>query len=106
MTNYLLGLGAFAVAGLFFFGRKPKAPAEKTYPVYTRDTTSGLTGVEKYLKEQEAASATGVTKYLERQTESEEVAEAAAPATGVAKYLDKKEEESATGVEKYLRNLG
>ncbi|MCL7422487.1 MAG: hypothetical protein M8364_16475 [Methylobacter sp.] len=106
MTNYLLGLGAFAVAGLFFFGRKPKAPAEKTYPVYTRDTTSGLTGVEKYLKEQEVASATGVTKYLERQTESEEVAEAATPATGVAKYLDKKEEESATGVEKYLRNLG
>jgi hypothetical protein len=106
MTNYLVGLGAFALAGLFFFGRKPKAQAERPAPVYTRDTTGGLTGVAKYLKEQEAASATGVTKYLNRQAASEEVATAAAPVTGVAKYLDKKAEADATGVEKYLRKQG
>jgi len=108
MTNYLIGLGAFALAGLFFFGRKPKAQAESA-PVYTRrPTAGGLTGVARYLEEQEAASATGVTKYLNRQAASEEsaTAVASAPATGVAKYLSKKEEADATGVEKYLRKQG
>lgn len=105
MTNYLIGLGAFALAGLFFFGRKPSAQAERTYPVYSRDS-SGLSGVDRYLKEQEAASATGVTKYLEKHAASEEAAPAAASVTRVAKYLEEKEEESATGVEKYLRQQG
>jgi hypothetical protein len=107
MTNYLVGLGAFALAGLFFFGRKPKAQAEiPAARVYARDTTSGVTGVAKYLNEQEAASATGVTKYLNQQAGSETVAAAPSPATGVAKYLDSKEEADATGVEKYLRKQG
>lgn len=109
MTNYLIGLGAFALAGLFFFGRKPKTQAEPA-PVYTRrPTPGGLTGVARYLEEQEAASATGVTKYLNRLAASEESTAAtttSAPATGVAKYLSKKEEADATGVEKYLRKQG
>jgi hypothetical protein len=106
MTNYLVGLGAFALAGLFFFGRKPKEQVEKAAPVYSRDA-SGLTGVARYLNEQEAASATGVAKYLNKQAASEEpAATATASATGVAKYLDKKSEADATGVEKYLRKQG
>lgn len=107
MTNYLIGLGAFALAGLFFFGRKPKTQAGSA-PVYTRrPAAGGLTGVARYLEEQEAASATGVTKYLNRQTAPEEsVAAVSASATGVAKYLSEKEEADATGVEKYLRKQG
>ena len=93
------------------------------YPVYTRDP-SGLTGVAKYLDNQEAVLlasinaneqanqepvqlVSGVARYLESREHS--------PTSGVAKYVlrqalaekQKKQtlkEVEVTGVEKYLKN--
>ena len=125
--NNLSGLFFPAVAGLFFFMRRPKveeAEEVKTvYPVYGRDP-SGQSGVARYLENQEAellASieakeqesqepvhlASGVSRYLESQDQF--------PTSGVTKYLlrqalaskqEKKEsgENEITGVEKYLKN--
>ena len=55
--NNLSGLFLPAVAGLFFFMKRPKVEeteeVKTEYPVYARDP-SGLTGVAKYLDHQEA----------------------------------------------------
>lgn len=120
--NNLNGLFFPAVAGLFFFMKRPKIEeveeVKTDYPVYTRDV-SGLTGVAKYLdhvaarKAQEqvilepAKLVSGVARYLENRDQF--------PTSGVSKYLlrqsiaEKQKKQSSgelevTGVEKYLKN--
>jgi hypothetical protein len=55
--NNLSGLFFPAVAGLFFFMKRPRVEeieeVKAVYPVYTRDP-SGLTGVAIYLNKQDA----------------------------------------------------
>ncbi len=120
--NNLNGLFFPAVAGLFFFMKRPKIEeveeVKTDYPVYTREA-SGITGVAKYLdhlaarkaQEQEslepAKLVCGVARYLESRSQF--------PTSGVSKYLlrqaiaEKQKKQSSgelevTGVEKYLKN--
>ena len=103
-TNYLIALVVLGLVGFVFFRKRTApAPVRRQAPVYSAETTSGLTGVDKYLQRKEGPVATGVARYLEKQVAT--VKEKAA-ATGVAKYLEKKVIESETGVAKYLRNKG
>ena len=96
-----------AVAGLFFFLKRPKSEdiyqVEPNYPVYTRDP-SGATGVAKYLEKQNA-----LVLAIETQDELSQ------PLSGVAKYIAKqaaikslhvkKAEVEVSGVAKYLQRL-
>ncbi|MEI6067011.1 MAG: hypothetical protein WCP96_06710 [Methylococcaceae bacterium] len=123
--NNLNGLFFPAVAGLFFFMKRPKIEeveeVKTDYPVYSRDV-SGLTGVAKYLDHQDylacrkaqeqeslepAKLVSGVARYLESRSQF--------PTSGVSKYLlrqaiaEKQKKQSSgelevTGVEKYLKN--
>ncbi|MGR8998083.1 MAG: hypothetical protein ACU88J_03435 [Gammaproteobacteria bacterium] len=122
--NNLNGLFLPAVAGLFFFMKRPKVKEiETVYPVYTRDP-SGLSGVARYLENKEAILlaernaklleeqkpvqvVSGVAKYIQMQEQF--------PTSGVTKYvlrqaLAEKQKQpvpgeiEATGVEKYLKN--
>jgi len=102
-TNYLIALVVLGLIGFVFFRKRAAPKSVKSTPAYSPETTSGLTGVDKYLQRKEGPVATGVARYLERQVAT--VKEKAA-ATGVAKYLEKKVIESETGVAKYLRNKG
>ncbi len=123
--NNLNGLFLPAVAGLFFFMKRPKVKEiETVYPVYTRDD-SGLTGVARYLENQEAILlAARNAKLLEDQKSVQLVSGVARyiqmrdqfPTSGVTKYVlrqalaEKQKQQvppgeiGATGVEKYLRN--
>ncbi|MEI7796045.1 MAG: hypothetical protein WCI06_05335 [Methylococcaceae bacterium] len=73
---------------------------------YLDEQSSTLSGVAKYLKEQEKNQPSSVTKYLARQA----IAEKNKPVvvlSGVAKYLNKNKDSAPivrTGVEKYLAN--
>jgi hypothetical protein len=121
--NNLNGLFFPAVAGLFFFMKRPKAQEiEAVSPIYTRDP-SGLTGVSRYLEEkamlfevanekllknlEPAQIASSVSRYLEQQKQ--------VAISGVAKYVLRQSisakqnkqipvEIQSTGVEKYLKN--
>lgn len=122
--NNLNGLFLPAVAGLFFFMKRPKVKEiETVYPVYTKDA-SGLTGVARYLEKQEAILlAARNAKLLEEQKPVQLVSGVARyiqlrdqfPTSGVTKYVlrqalaekQKKQllgEIETTGVEKYLKN--
>ncbi len=83
-----------AVAGLFFFLKRPKQEDiyqdEPSYPVYTKDP-SGATGVSKYLEKQNAL-------VLASETQNE----LSQPLSGVAKYLDSLDKIQSSGVSKYL----
>ena len=104
--NYLIGLIALVLVGVFLLKNQFKCGAKKTEskaPVQVK-STYGLTGVARYLNR---SSGTGVSRYLDKQVKS------AASATGVAKYMAKQAlsakttaAEAATGVEKYMRNRG
>ncbi|MDP2901682.1 MAG: hypothetical protein Q8N96_01040 [Methylovulum sp.] len=123
--NYLSGLFFPAVAGLFFFMKRPEVEeTQMVYPTYSGEQ-GGLTGVAKYLEKQNhillenkkakellvsqeiTLVVSGVTRYLEKRDHS--------PVTGVTKYTRrqalaekqaKKEisQLSVTGVGKYLKN--
>jgi hypothetical protein len=122
--NNLNGLFLPAVAGLFFFMKRPKVKEiETVYPVYSRDS-SGLTGVTRYLENQEAiVLAARNAKLLEDQKSVQLVSGVARyiqmrdqfPTSGVTKYVlrqalaEKQRKQivgeiEATGVEKYLKN--
>ena len=92
--NNLNGLFFPAVAGLFFFMKRPKIEeveeVKTDYPVYTRDV-SGLTGVGKYLE------------HLAARTAQEQVSlEPAKLVSGVARYLESRDQFQTSGVSKYL----
>ena len=97
--NNLSGLFFPAVAGLFFFMKRPKVEEveelEAVYPVYTRDP-SGLTGVAKYLDKQEAAL------LASRNANEQEHQEPVQLVSGVARYLESCEQNPTSGVTKYL----
>jgi DNA integrity scanning protein DisA with diadenylate cyclase activity len=97
--NNLSGLFLPAVAGLFFFMKRPKVEeveeVKTVYPVYTRDP-SGLTGVAKYLGRQEA------TLLASRNAKEQELQEPVQLVSGVARYLENCEQNPTTGVTKYL----
>jgi len=111
-NNLLIGIVVLALAGFFLYkkGLAPKtnrpAPRRKVQtraPVISGEA-EGATGVARYLSKN-MPSLTGVAKYLQNQN--------ASPTTGVAKYVAKKvisaKQEAAskvTGVEKYLRDRG
>jgi len=96
------------MAGLFGFFSSRKSSNTQVYIDDTPETDTGLTGVDKYLKNQKpVANATGVAKYLKTQQQN--------VPSGVAKYLARQAVASkqkaatelavikATGVEKYLK---
>ncbi|GAB6141316.1 hypothetical protein JCM14076_20450 [Methylosoma difficile] len=94
-------LGVFfmpAVAGLFFFMKRPKVEVIETLqPVYTVHP-SGLTGVERYLQSKIVV--------LQDQIASECADSESLPIlTGVAKYLAEAEQHKVSGVSKYLLKL-
>ncbi|MDD5461219.1 MAG: hypothetical protein PHG00_06250 [Methylococcales bacterium] len=94
--NNLNGLFLPAVAGLFFFMKRPKVKeVETVYPVYSRDP-SGLTGVAKYLHNQEAILA------AEREAKLLEEQKAAQVVSGVARYIQTHEQAPTSGVAKYM----
>ena len=95
----LSGLFLPAVAGLFFFMKRPKVEeieeVKTVYPVYGRDP-SGLSGVAKYLHEQEALL---LAKIAAEEQASQEPVQSA---SGVARYLESQEQSSPSGVAKYM----
>ena len=96
--NNLSGLFLPAVAGLFFFMKRPKAEEVKTvYPVYTRDP-SGLTGVAKYLDHQEQEVALLASINANEQANQEPVQSV----SSVARYLESHEHSATSGVAKYV----
>lgn len=109
MMSYLLGLGAFAVAGYLFFTKresKAKASGSRAYATHS----SGLSGVARYLRKHNMGAVTGVARYLESQVAS---AKGSAATSSVEKYLEKqaksakeKSAQAGTGVEKYMRDRG
>ena len=94
--NNLNGLFLPAVAGLFFFMKRPKVKEiETVYPVYSRDP-SGLTGVARYLANQEAIIlAARNAKLLEDQ-------KAVPLVSGVARYIQIRDQFPTSGVTKYV----
>lgn len=96
--NNLSGLFFPAVAGLFFFMKRPKIEeveeVKTNYPVYTKDP-SGLTGVARYLDKQEAV-------LLASRSANEEGQEPVQLVSGVARYLQGRENNPTSGVTKYL----
>jgi hypothetical protein len=125
--NNLSGLFFPAVAGLFFFMKRPKIEeieeVKTNYPVYTKDP-SGLTGVARYLDKQEAVLLASISANEEEDQEPVQLVSGVArylqdrennPTSGVTKYLLRQslaakqkmetlKETEATGVEKYLKN--
>lgn len=97
--NNLSGLFFPAVAGLFFFMKRPKIEeveeVKTNYPVYTKDP-SGLTGVARYLDKQEAVL------LASRSANEEEDQEPVQLVSGVARYLQGRENNPTSGVTKYL----
>jgi hypothetical protein len=97
--NNLSGLFFPAVAGLFFFMKRPKVEETEevkvVYPVYTRDP-SGLTGVAKYLNKQDAILLESII------AKEQECQEPVQLVSGVAKYLESCEKNPTSGVTKYL----
>lgn len=94
--NNLNGLFLPAVAGLFFFMKRPKVKEiETVYHVYAGDP-GGLTGVAKYLENQEAILlAAKNAKLLEEQ-------KSASVVSGVAKYIQMRDQFPTSGVTKYV----
>ena len=97
--NNLSGLFLPAVAGLFFFMKRPKVEeieeVKAVYPVYTRDP-SGLSGVAKYLDHQEA-------ELSAKRLAAEQASQEPAPlVSGVARYLESHQSNAASGVAKYM----
>ncbi len=95
-------LGGFlfpAVAGLFFFMKRPSVNEIEVvhthYPVYSKDST-GLTGVAKYLAYQDDA--------LQSQLIADELAKQhpESSKSSVSKYLDTLDKSLVTGVAKYM----
>lgn len=94
--NYFGGFFPPAVAGLFFFMKKPHV--EQTYITHFPSDlkeTSGLTGVAKYLENKERIIA--ASKELELSANKDNIISK----SGVAKYLEKHEQFKITGVTKY-----
>lgn len=97
--NYLSGLFFPAVAGLFFFMKRPESEeAQIVSPSYSGDS-SGLTGVAKYLeKQQEILLAHKTSEPMESQ-------EIGVLISGVSRYLENRDRFPVTGVTKYTRRL-
>jgi len=94
--NNLNGLFFPAVAGLFFFMKRPKVEEiEVIHPVYTRDP-SGLAGVAKYIENQKAILLTN------QNAELREVAEPITESTGVDKYLENRDKFTISWDSKYM----
>ena len=97
--NNLSGLFLPAVAGLFFFMKRPKVEegeeVKTVYPVYTRDP-SGLTGVAKYLDNQAALLLASISANEQAKQESVKLV------SGVARYLESSEHSATSGVAKYV----
>lgn len=109
----LIGIVVLAVAGFLFMRKRSGSSATNTRvarpAAVTPGSAEGKTGVARYLKQKEIASATGVTKYLEKKTataKAQSPSDESGNVTGVAKYLEKKIMATETGVSKYLRNKG
>ena len=82
--------GLFASICSFFGGLFSSDPASNN---------DGLTGVERYIRNQAAASSTGVDSYIQSQ--------ASATLTGVEQYIQNQANATQlTGVERYIRNQG
>jgi len=95
-------LGGFlfpAVAGLFFFMKRPSVNeievVDAHYPVYSNDST-GLTGVAKYVAYQDDVlqSQLIADKLARQQPESSK--------SSVSRYLDSQDKSLVTGVAKYM----
>jgi hypothetical protein len=97
--NNLSGLFFPAVAGLFFFMKRPKVEeaeeVKAVYPVYARDP-SGLSGVAKYLDKQEAIL------LASRKAQEQASQEPAQLVSGVARYLESRDQLPTSGVTKYV----
>ncbi len=68
----------------------------------TASSSDGLTGVERYIRNQVASASTltGVESYIRNQANAK-------PATGVDNYISSQaNSQSLTGVEKYIRSQG
>ncbi|NOQ64895.1 MAG: hypothetical protein GQ582_10320 [Methyloprofundus sp.] len=93
-----------AIAG-FLFSKKTKSTKTAAKPAgRAKANTEGLSGVARYLQEK-SPKLSGVAKYIENNQ--------SAPKSGVAKYVARKivaskqaAAEKVTGVEKYMRNKG
>jgi len=94
--NYLSGLCFPAVAGLFFFMKRPEVKEiDIVYPVYSADS-SGLTGVDRYLEKQKLLLLSKEAEYQEAQLSLPVV-------SGVTRYLENRDRFPVTGVTKYTR---
>jgi hypothetical protein len=94
--------GFFASICSFFCGLFSSSSKETTSATPANTNSDGLTGVERYIRNQAANAKplTGVEKYIRNQA-------AAKPLTGVEKYIrNQAAAKPLTGVEKYIRNLG
>lgn len=96
--NNLSGFFFPAVAGLFFFMKRPTINevdvVHTNYPVYSKDT-SGLSGVAKYLDVQDKA--------LQAKLNADELAKQPdVLMSSVSRYLQDQNKNIATGVSKYM----
>ncbi len=93
--------GFFASICDFFCGLFSSG-SDKNTTVASATNNDGLTGVERYIRNQAATAKplTGVEKYIRNQA-------AAKPVTGVEAYIQNQAAaKPLTGVEKYIRNQG
>ncbi len=96
--NNLSGFFFPAVAGLFFFMKRPSINevdvVHTNYPIYSKDT-SGLTGVAKYLDFQDKA--------LQDKLHADELAQQPEQLmSSVSRYLQVQNKSVVTGVSKYM----
>jgi hypothetical protein len=95
--------------GFVFFKKENKVPEnrdDKRQSSYLDTSSSGNTGVDKYIQNQQddllQNQVTGVSRYLQgKKVLNVEKAENIA-ISGVAKYLSKKEETPVSGVSRYM----
>jgi hypothetical protein len=92
----------FASISSFFSGLFSSDNASSTSTVSSSKDSDGLTGVERYIRDQTSKSnqLTGVESYIRNQATSQKT-------TGVEAYIrNQANAQEVTGVEAYIRNQG
>jgi len=102
--HYLLSLFVFIIFGVVFSKKEKNAVSTFTPESYnsSNNTSSGLSGVAKYLESKVEAKPSGVAKYLENKQSIENSQKKEQKVSGVAKYLASKNEAPISSVSKYM----
>jgi len=104
--NYLLGMFVVIIFSFVLFKKEDKVSAEPTRKKSFSSNSSDVTGVSKYLRNQQkedlSSKVSGVAKYLLEKEEQINAHAQNSSVSGVAKYLASKAEAPVSGVSKYM----